>query len=393
MVQGLRSRRLLGRHVHRRAADDQVGRQAGRLAAVGAEDQAEVEELDEVVEAAALGDEQVRRLQVAVDQRLGVRLGQRPAGLADQVDDPAGRHRAVALDEGVDPEPRQQFHHVVEDAVAGPPVVVNIDRVRVGQLGRGADLALEAGRRRRVAGPLGADQLDGALALQELVLGDVDVAHPAAAEPRGQPVLAEAAGPLQLGPHPAEHMGPVQPEGRPEDDDQRDHRLVAGLHRLPDEGERLGVVGAEQRQLDDRHQRQRDDDPRRLGRTMRQDHPVQDHEHRQPERLLAAADEQVGHVVVGEGEPVSLQGQGDPAGRQGPEERVLQDQQDPVRVGPADRERPEDQADHRQAGDADHQHRPREPAVQRQAPRRRSRRRRAAGRRRGRGAARGAATG
>ena len=46
----------------------------------------------------------------------------------------------------------------------------------------------------RVAGAVGGDQLDGAGALQQLVLGQVDHAHAAGADPALEPVLVELAG-------------------------------------------------------------------------------------------------------------------------------------------------------------------------------------------------------
>ena len=64
------------------------------------QDEAEVEELDEVVQVTAAGGEDVRRLQVAVDQSGGVRLGQRPARLAEQEDGPTRSQRVRAARPG-----------------------------------------------------------------------------------------------------------------------------------------------------------------------------------------------------------------------------------------------------------------------------------------------------
>src|SRR5262249_44729135 len=57
--------------------------------------------------------------------------------------------------------PGQELHDVVEGAVLGVPVVVDLHRVGVAQPGGGLDLALEAAQQAGVAGPLRPDQLDG----------------------------------------------------------------------------------------------------------------------------------------------------------------------------------------------------------------------------------------
>ena len=56
-------------------------------------DQAEVEHLDEVVRRAGPADHDVRRLDVAVDQAVRVRVLQRGADLAQDMDDPLRRQR------------------------------------------------------------------------------------------------------------------------------------------------------------------------------------------------------------------------------------------------------------------------------------------------------------
>ena len=87
---------LLGGHVLRRAADGPLTARADLVPRGHDFDEAEVEQLDEVVPPAAPGGEDVRRLQVAVDQAGRMGLRQRLARLAQQVDDPAGRQRPVA---------------------------------------------------------------------------------------------------------------------------------------------------------------------------------------------------------------------------------------------------------------------------------------------------------
>ena len=56
------------------------------------------------------------------------------------------------------------------------------------------DFALEPLERLRVGHVFGSDQLEGARPLQELVLGEVNLAHPTGADPLAEAVLAELAG-------------------------------------------------------------------------------------------------------------------------------------------------------------------------------------------------------
>jgi hypothetical protein len=58
----------------------------------------EVEQLGYIVEAAALADHDVARLEVAVDQPDGVRVSQRPTHLPQEMDRARRRQGAVLLD-------------------------------------------------------------------------------------------------------------------------------------------------------------------------------------------------------------------------------------------------------------------------------------------------------
>ena len=83
--------RLLGRHVVDRADRDAVGRgERRRVVGLHQDAQAEVEHLDLPV----LGQEQVGRLDVAVDDSLRVRVGQPEGGLGGVVRDLEGRRSA-----------------------------------------------------------------------------------------------------------------------------------------------------------------------------------------------------------------------------------------------------------------------------------------------------------
>jgi hypothetical protein len=92
-----------------------------------------------------------------VDQAGGVRLAQRPADLPQQVHRPRRRQRAIVLHHLGEIQARQVFHHVIIRPVLGPAVVVDLDRVRVGERGRQADLALESFQGLRVGRAIGPD--------------------------------------------------------------------------------------------------------------------------------------------------------------------------------------------------------------------------------------------
>ena len=119
---------------------------------------------------------------------------ERGAHLVHQVDRAGRRNRAVVFDDLADVVAGQEFHHVIKRAVGRAAVVVDVDRVPVRELGRGADFALEAGQHLRVAGLFGADQLHGAGPLHHLVLGQIHFAHAAGAELLLEPILAQLLG-------------------------------------------------------------------------------------------------------------------------------------------------------------------------------------------------------
>ena len=135
---------MLRAHVQRRAAEAALLGQSAIAVHYGLLlHQAEVQELGHVVDAASLGGKDVGRLDVAVDQPFGVGLAQGFADLPQEMNGPFRRQRPVIPDEFLQAQPRQQFHHVVERAVVGVAVVVDLDGVPVGQLGRGLHFALK----------------------------------------------------------------------------------------------------------------------------------------------------------------------------------------------------------------------------------------------------------
>jgi hypothetical protein len=149
----------------------------------------EVDDLGDVRPPAALGEQDVRRLDVAVDEPDAVRLAERLADLAQDVDDAAGMHRTVAADELLEVDSVQELHRVVEEPVRRAPVVVDRDRVRRRQLRGHLDLPLEP-REVHLAGALRRQDLDRGRTAQQRVPRAIDRPHAALAD-----LLDERVGP------------------------------------------------------------------------------------------------------------------------------------------------------------------------------------------------------
>ena len=92
---------------------------------------AEVEHLDEVGIALARDHEHVRRLEIAMDDLLGVRRGERLADLAEHVQQQRHRHRPPLAHQIVERLALEILHHEVDAAVGAVAVVVDVDDVRV----------------------------------------------------------------------------------------------------------------------------------------------------------------------------------------------------------------------------------------------------------------------
>jgi hypothetical protein len=104
----------------------------------------------------------------------------------------------------------------------------------VAQQGGGLHLALEALQQMRVAGPLRVNQLDGARPLEQAVLGQVNLAHPAGAEQPLQVVLAKLPGRQRL---PLQRADLERAEHRQRRRNQQPHRREAHqqAHLLADD--------------------------------------------------------------------------------------------------------------------------------------------------------------
>ncbi len=103
------------------------------------------------------------------------------AHLAENREDPGDREAAFALDEAREVVPVHELHREEPDAL-DLAEVVDPEHVPVRDAARELDLPPEAFEGRRVLGDLGADQLEGDVAVQLEVADSVDGPHPPAAE-------------------------------------------------------------------------------------------------------------------------------------------------------------------------------------------------------------------
>ena len=166
--------RLLGGDVLR-TADDAAGLRELRAG----EDlgDAEVGQLEDAV----VADEDVRRLEIAMDDAVIVDMLEGRADLEGDVDRVAPREAAAMLDQVVEPAPLDELHRVpvLSVFVAG---VVELDDVRMRELGERLDLALEALEEAGVLGELGGEDLDGGASAGDFFLGEMDASHAAATD-------------------------------------------------------------------------------------------------------------------------------------------------------------------------------------------------------------------
>ena len=149
---------------------ERTGDRSGRLDARGQLGEAEVGDLG----GAVLGDEDVGGLEVAVQQALVVSGGQAPAGLDEALEDPRPRSLGLAQP-GAKRPPAHVLHHQHHPG-ARVVDVVHGHHVGVGEQGHGLGLPHEAlvtlGLER-----VGAQELEGYLALELGVVGPQHLAH------------------------------------------------------------------------------------------------------------------------------------------------------------------------------------------------------------------------
>jgi hypothetical protein len=137
---------LLGRHVARVAIGHAHGRTLRIDVGLNKLGQAKVEELNEVAAAAALGQKDAARAQIAVDIAQRMRVDQAVGDLSQDVDDPLdGKLTLRRLGDGLGQRLAfQEFHGKKQAAVVGSPKVEDLRDVLVVDLADGDRLAAEA---------------------------------------------------------------------------------------------------------------------------------------------------------------------------------------------------------------------------------------------------------
>jgi hypothetical protein len=191
VIEGLARRQLRG-HVGRGAHHLAGARERLRRRLVGRDQlgDPEVEQLHEVGVVLALDQEDVARLQVAVDHPALVRRRQRPAHLGDDRPRPRPRHRPLAPEQLLQVLPAQPLHHVEALARVAHADVEALDHVLVLDAGGHPRLATEAFDQRRPGDRLGPQDLDRHLAPDLEVLARVHRPHAAAADLRHHAVAS-----------------------------------------------------------------------------------------------------------------------------------------------------------------------------------------------------------
>jgi hypothetical protein len=200
-----RRQRLLGSHVRHGPHHFARVRQAGRLAAVGCfgagererlaeAHQPEVEDLDR----AGGVEQQVGRLDVAVDHAFLVGVGQPAGRLHDIADRPLHRQRPFLTHQPGEVTPLDVLHDEEVDAIVLARVVRR-DDVRVAQAGHGLGLVLEALQPARVSPARLGKDFEGHAPAQRQLLGLVDDPHAAAADLADDAVVAHGIAQTQIG--------------------------------------------------------------------------------------------------------------------------------------------------------------------------------------------------
>ena len=138
---------------------------------------AEVAHLHEVGLAAPLDEHDVARLEVAVDDALGVGLVERGHDLRHDSHDARERQREVVAKDLREIAAREQLHGDVERAVGVLARVDDLDRVRVVQFRGALRLALEAPHELLVVHEVGVQHLHGDGLAERELLALVHVAH------------------------------------------------------------------------------------------------------------------------------------------------------------------------------------------------------------------------
>ncbi len=174
--------RLLGRHVLRRAEQRGLLRLDGlRAADLGDAEVEDLRDIDDAVLDLLRHEEDVLRLEVAVDDAFAVRGGERAADLAEDRHHAVERERA-GLEVLRERRALEVLEHEVGRAVGHHVVVGDADDVRMAEPGGDLGLALEAAQD-LFAGEVGVQELDrDLLAGQPAMRRQEDRAHAATAD-------------------------------------------------------------------------------------------------------------------------------------------------------------------------------------------------------------------
>ena len=146
---------------------------------VGAEDfgEAEVGHLGD----ALAGDEDIARLDVAMDDAAGVGVLEGGADLGDEFER-AGQIELAAMAQMVDVHAVDEFHDQIGIALGGAAVIVDVNDVRVVERGHGLGFAFKADTGVRVGAGLARQDFDRHAAGEAGVKTLIHRAHAAAAE-------------------------------------------------------------------------------------------------------------------------------------------------------------------------------------------------------------------
>jgi len=141
---------LLGRHIERRAHEGRRAREGCTCRAARLRD-AEVEDLDRRNPVGASDEKNVGGLQIAMNDSDRVRLGNRVAGLDDDVDHLGGRKRAASTEDPREILAYEQLHDHIGRTVLEVTYVVHASNMVTEKRGGSARLPLETHHCGRIA--------------------------------------------------------------------------------------------------------------------------------------------------------------------------------------------------------------------------------------------------